>query len=52
MAESRINIPRISILEVQLIINNQLFENDVISEIQYREVCKIIYEKLNQLRKS
>ena len=50
MLESKINIPKTAILEVELIINNQLFENGVISETQYREVCKIIYEKINQLK--
>jgi len=47
---SKINIPRISILEVELIINNQLFEEGVISKIQYMEVCKILYEKMNQIK--
>lgn len=50
MAESEVNIPKTSILEVELIINNQLLEDGVISENQYYEVCKIIYEKLNQLK--
>jgi len=50
MVESQVNIPRISVLEVQLIINNQLLEDGVISETQYHEVCKIIYEKINQLK--
>lgn len=50
MLESKINIPKISILEVQLIINNQLLEDGVISETQYHEVCKIIYEKINLLK--
>lgn len=50
MLESKVNIPRISVLEVELIINNQLFENGIISETQYHEVCKIIYEKINQLK--
>ena len=50
MVESHINIPRISVLEVELIINNQLLEDGVISETQYHEVCKIIYEKINQLK--
>ena len=50
MVESQVNIPRISILEVQLIINNQLLEVGVISETQYHEVCKIINEKINQLK--
>ncbi len=50
MTEPEVNIPKISILEVELIINNQLLEDGVISENQYYEVCKIIYEKLNQLK--
>ena len=50
MIKSKINIPRISVLEIQLIINNQLHEEGVISERQYQEVYKIIYEKINQLK--
>lgn len=50
MPETKINIPRISVLEVELIINNQLLEKGIISEMQYHEVCKIIYEKINQLK--
>lgn len=50
MTEAKINIPKISILEVELIINKQLLDDGVISENQYYEVCKIIYEKLNQLK--
>ena len=50
MIESQTNIPRISVLEVELIINNQLLEDGVISETQYYEVCKIIYEKINQIK--
>lgn len=45
-----INIPRISILEVELIINKRLFYDGVINEKQYYEVSKIIYEKINQLK--
>lgn len=45
-----VNIPRVSVLEVELIINNQLLEDGIISETQYHEVCKIIYEKINQLK--
>ena len=50
MLGTKINIPRISVLEVELIINNQLLEKGIISEAQYHEVCKIIYEKINQLK--
>ena len=50
MTESVVNIHKISILEVELIINNQLLEDGIISENQYYEFCKIIYEKLNQLK--
>ena len=50
MLESQVSIPKISVLEVELIINNQLLEDGVISETQYHEVCKIIYEKINQLK--
>lgn len=48
--KAKVKIPKISILEVQLIINNQLFENGVISQTQYQEVCKILYNKINQLK--
>jgi len=48
--ESKVTIPRFSVLEVQLIINNQLYEDGVISEVQYHEVSKIIYEKINKLK--
>lgn len=50
MLNHLVNIPKISVLEVELIINNQLFEDGTISETQYHEVCKIIYEKINQLK--
>ncbi len=50
MLEHQINVPKISVLEVELIINNELLEDGVISETQYQEVCKIIYEKINQLK--
>lgn len=39
--------PRIAILEYELIINQKLYDQDVITEQQYDEVCKIIYEKIN-----
>ena len=45
-----LNIPHISILEVELIINKQLFDEGVINEKQYYEVSKIIYEKIHQLK--
>ncbi len=50
MIDLNVNAHRVSILEVELIINKQLLEDGVISENQYYEVCKIIYEKLNQLK--
>ncbi len=50
MLNHLVNIPRVSVLEVELIINNKLFEDGVISKTQYQEVCKIIYEKINQLK--
>ncbi len=40
--------PRITILEYELIINKKLYDQGVITEIQYDEVCKIIYEKINR----
>lgn len=45
---NKISIPQISILKVELIINKQLFDDGVINEIQYYEISKIIYEKINQ----
>ena len=50
MIDLNVNAHRVSILEVELIINKQLLEDGVISGNQYYEVCKIIYEKLNQLK--
>lgn len=47
---NKISIPQISILEVELIINKQLFDDGVINEIQYYEISKIIYEKISQLK--
>ena len=41
-------ITKETILEVELIINNQLFNEGIISELQYQEVCNLIYEKINQ----
>lgn len=52
MNETKIIVPQLSVLEIQLIINNQLFVDGIISEAQYREVYKIIYEKIEQLKKS
>ena len=43
--------PRIAILEYELIINKKLYDQDVITEQQYDEVCKIIYEKINRYSK-
>ena len=43
--------PRITILEYELIINQKLLEQGVITEQQYDEVCKIIYEKINHCSK-
>lgn len=43
--------PRITILEYELIINKKLYDQGVITEQQYDEVCKIIYEKINRCSK-
>lgn len=43
--------PRITILEYELIINKKLFAQGIITEQQYDEVCKIIYEEINRYRK-
>ena len=43
--------PRIAILEYELIINQKLYDQDVITEQQYDEVCKIIYEKISRCSK-
>ena len=40
-------VPRITILEYELIINKKLYDQSVITEQQYDEVCKIIYEKIS-----
>lgn len=38
--------PKITILEYELIINKKLYDQGVITERQYDEVCKTIYEKI------
>ncbi len=43
--------PRITILEYELIINKKLFVQGIITEQQYDEVCKTIYEKINHCSK-
>ena len=43
--------PRITILEYELVINRKLYDQGVITEQQYDEVCKIIYEKINRCSK-
>lgn len=45
-----INVLRNSVLDIELIINNRLYEEGIISKIQYEEVCKIIYDKINKLK--
>ena len=39
--------PRITILEYELIINKKLNDQGVITEEQYDEVCRTIYEKIS-----
>ena len=43
--------PKITIFEYELIINKELYNQGVITEQQYNEVCKIIYEKINRCSK-
>lgn len=43
--------PRITILEYELIINKKLYNQGIITEHQYNDVCKIIYEKINHCNK-
>lgn len=43
--------PRITIFEYELIINKKLYDQGIITEWQYDEVCKVIYEKINQFHK-
>ena len=38
--------PKVAILEYELIINKKLYDQGVITEQQYNEVCQIIYEKI------
>lgn len=45
-----INVPKIAVLEVELMINKYLFEKKIINRMQYEEVNKVIYEKINQIR--
>lgn len=46
-----IKAPRITILEYELIINKKLFDQGIITEQQYNEFCKIVYEKINYYSK-
>ncbi len=46
-----VKTPKITILEYELIINKKLYDKGVITEKQYDEVCKIIYEKINHCSK-
>ena len=43
--------PKVAILEYELTINKKLYDQGVITEQQYDEVCKIIYEKMNRCSK-
>lgn len=43
--------PRITILEYELIINKKLCDKGIITEQQYEEVCKVIYEKISHCNK-
>ncbi len=43
--------PRITTLEYELIINKKLYNQGIITEQQYNEVCKIIYDKINHYHK-
>ena len=43
--------PRITILEYELIINKKLYDKGIITEQQYEEVCKVIYEKISHCNK-
>ena len=38
--------PKITVLEYELIINKKLYDQGIITEQQYNDVCKIIYEKI------
>ena len=43
--------PRITMLEYELIINKKLYDQGIITEQQYDEVCKMIYEKISYCSK-
>ena len=43
--------PRITTLEYELIINKKLYNQGIITEQQYNDVCKIIYEKISHCDK-
>ena len=43
--------PKVAILEYELTINKKLYDQGVITEQQYDEVCKIIYEKISRCSK-
>lgn len=44
-------ISRITIFEYELIINKKLYYQGIITEQQYEEVCKVIYEKISHCSK-
>ena len=43
--------PKVAILEYELIINKKLYDQGAITEQQYDEVSKIIYERINRCSK-
>lgn len=43
--------PKVAILEYELIINKKLYNQGIITEQQYNDVCKIIYEKISHCDK-
>lgn len=49
MINKNIEVPMISFLEVELIINDRLLENSIISIEQHQEVAKIIYQKISRI---
>lgn len=44
-------IPRVTILEYELIINQKLYDQGIITEQQYNDVYKIISDKIKRFNK-
>lgn len=50
MTKTNIDVPKIAILKLELVINNNLYEDNIITEYQYEEVNKLLYKQINYLK--